>query len=104
MRCIARDKGAQPPYSHFTREDMHMLKTKKKTAPVEVPKETAGGLPTVPKKKRSGRLQMKMGMSNGRDEWIISASSTIDALKQGKILAVTNGFKWPQDVIIWDKL
>ena len=71
-------------------------KAKEKEAPK--PEEKKNTSP----RKGPGQIAVRMAMSDGKNEWNFLADSPVDAIVQGKQICKDNGFRFPQDIIVWD--
>lgn len=53
-------------------------------------------------RKGPGQIVVRMAMSDGKNEWNFPADGPVDAIVQGKQICKDNGFRFPQDIIVWD--
>jgi hypothetical protein len=71
------------------------------------PKKTVVTQPTVEETPKAqdralGGLRVRMCCKDETHEWNFRAKSPFDAIIRGQKICKENGFRFPQDVIIWD--
>lgn len=52
--------------------------------------------------KGPGEILVKMRMNDEKNEWNFRAKGPIDAIVQGRKICKDNGFRFPQDVMVWE--
>jgi hypothetical protein len=78
-------------------EGVDMALTKKSKSSTQSKEET----PKV-QDRALGGLKVRMCCLNEKNEWNFKATSPPNAIDEGKRICQENGFRFPQDVVIWD--